>query len=156
MKVSLRMKLVIDLSAHFLSTVIVAVIVYLRTASFFYAGIVVMGGIFIDLDHLIDYFCYFKNKFSLKNFFESRYFESGKVFLFFHSWELNFIIFASGLFFKSYAALLLSESLSMHLVIDNILKRNKLCYFFLYRYFNKFNVDIIMPEAKEGLKRKNE
>ena len=150
MKLSYRFRISLDLFAHVVCTAMLGWVVYLKTADLFYVGIVVAGGIFIDLDHLIDYFRYFKNKkFSLKNFFYGLYLGSGKVYLFFHSWELIFIILALATFFRSYVLLLFFLSLSIHLLIDNTQRRKKLFYFFTYRFLNGFKVDIILPEVKD-------
>lgn len=136
----------IDIAIHCFTTFIFVSIIYLRSGNLKYIIIFFLGSIFIDLDHLIDHFLYFKNKFNLKDFFSSTYLKSGKIYLFLHSWELNFIIFLLGLIFKSEELLILSASLITHLVIDNIRIKKLPPYFLTYRIIKKFDLKIFFPE----------
>lgn len=144
----IKRRTAIDLSAHFISTGLFAVIIYKISASFIYAGIFILGGILIDLDHFIDHFIHFKNRFTLNDFFNSTYLKSGKVYLFLHSWELNLCILLAALVTKSYALFMFFLSLSIHLSIDNIQRKNRLAYFLIYRCYKKFDRDILLPELK--------
>lgn len=152
MKLPHKTHLIIDLSLHVLSTIILSVLIYLTTGNLFYIVILVLAGIFIDLDHCIDYFLFFKARFNLKDFFNCSYLKSGKVYIFLHSWEINFIIFIIALVVDSYGLFLLFAGLSLHLAIDNLQRENFLCYFITYRILKRFNLYVIMPERKYLLK----
>lgn len=141
-------KIVIDLSLHLLSTLLFAALIYRINNSLLYAGIVVLGGVFIDLDHLLDYFFFFKNEFVLSKFLKGLYLKSGKIYLLLHSWELNFIILMLALSFKSSGLFIFFLSLSVHLAIDNVQRKNPCAYFLIYRFFKNFDVNIILPEEK--------
>ncbi|MDP1853245.1 MAG: hypothetical protein Q8L26_03445 [Candidatus Omnitrophota bacterium] len=144
----IKRRTAIDLSIHFISTGLFAAIIYKISANFIYVGIFMVGGILIDLDHFIDHFIHFKNRFRLSDFLGSTYLKSGKVYLFLHSWELNLVILLAALVIKSYGLFILFLSLSIHLCIDNIQRRNRLTYFLIYRYYKEFDRDILLPELK--------
>lgn len=141
----------IDVCVHLFFTILIAMWIYGKTSNLVYASIFVLGGIFIDLDHLIDHFICFKDKLNLHDFVNGYYIKTGKVYVFLHPWEINFILFVLALSIRSYGLFLLSLSLSMHLAIDNIQRRNLLAHFIIYRFINNFDINIIFPELKESL-----
>lgn len=141
-----RRILILDLSAHFFVTLSLTALVYITTANFQYALAVIAGGIFIDLDHLVDYFICFGASFDLKKFFQGAAVESGKVYLFLHSWELILILLCLSLVLNSGLLLALFLGMSAHLLIDNFQRKNLLAYIFIYRAWNKFKINIVMPE----------
>ncbi|MFH1442070.1 MAG: hypothetical protein ABIH18_08550 [Candidatus Omnitrophota bacterium] len=143
----MRRELFLDILVHSYLTSFLALWIYLKSGSLFYSAVFIFGGIFIDLDHLIDYFIAYGSKFSIKDFFGSGSLKSGKVYLFLHSWEIIFIILLFYLVTSSYAVLLLFLSMSMHLIIDNLQRENLRIYFLTYRIINKFDVRLILPEA---------
>ncbi|MBU0503567.1 MAG: hypothetical protein KKG43_04165 [Candidatus Omnitrophica bacterium] len=136
----------LDLAIHFLVAVIISSVIYLKTGKISYVAAFLAGSIFIDLDHFIDYFLYFKNKFSLSDFLKCTYLNSGKVYVFFHSWEINILIFTLGLFFNSTVLLMLSLGLTFHLIVDNFFRKNKFYCFLIYRKINKFDIETLLPE----------
>lgn len=144
----------IDVCAHLFFTILIAMWIYGKTGNLVYVSIFVLGGIFIDLDHLIDHFLCFKNKLNLYDFVNGYYIKTGKVYVFLHSWEINFILFMLALNIRSYGLFLLFLSLSIHLAIDNIQRRNLLAYFIIYRFINNFDINIVFPEVKERLEGK--
>ena len=83
---------IIDLIMHLVSAVLIGALIYLKTYNLVYLMIFIMGAVFVDLDHLIDYFIYYKNKFRLYDFMRCLYLRSGKVYVFLHSWEMVIII----------------------------------------------------------------
>lgn len=111
-------------------------------------------GIFLDLDHLIDYFLAVEfSRFNLIDFLDTRsYFqEAGKMFIFFHGWEyvLGFL-FLSGVI-KKYRPWLLTIALAMlgHLVIDqfsfwSLTDQWILGYLIFWRWGNGFNHDAFL------------
>lgn len=140
-----------DVAVHLFFTILIAMWIYGKTGNLLYTSIFVLGGIFIDLDHLIDYLFALKNKLNLYDFVNGGYVKTGKVYLFLHSWEMNFILLVLALNIRSYGLFLLFLSLSLHLAIDNIQRKNLLAYFIIYRFINNFDIDIVFPELKEGL-----
>lgn len=135
-----------DLSAHLVSTMIFTALIYRATNNFTYAGIFILGGILIDLDHFIDYFIYYKNRFKLDDFLCIRFLRSGKTYVFFHSWELVIIILITALAGEFHGWFIFSLSLAQHLFIDNVQKKNPWFYFLIYRLFKRFNVEALLPE----------
>lgn len=141
-----RRKLIMDLSAHFIVTFLLVILVYTWTASLVYAAAVILGGIFIDLDHLIDYALYFGARFDLQDFLGSSALASGKIYLFLHSWEIVLILFLMGLAARTAPLLALSLGMAGHLIVDQVQIKNPRAYFLVYRMLKKFNVRIIFPE----------
>ena len=137
-----------DMSLHIFSTLLFCLLIYLKTHSLYYGFIVMMGGIFIDLDHLIDYHLFFRGKFSLNHFLNCFYLDSGKVYVLLHSWELVFLLLALSLSIKSFSLFLLFLSMSVHLLIDNMQRKNPLAYFLFYRFNKRFKLEIVFPELK--------
>jgi hypothetical protein len=134
-----------DLSYHVLSTAIFAAAVYAATRSAGYACIVVIGGLLIDLDHLIDYFLYLE-KFTVLHLVRGTFMKSGKVYLFLHSWEIIAAGLLASVLLGRYAAYLFFASLAMHLGIDNAQRGGLKFYFLLYRLSKRFDLRLIAPE----------
>mgnify|MGYP001222875262 CR=1 FL=1 len=138
-----------DISQHILSSAVLAAAVCFISSDLSYGLIFLLGGIFIDLDHLFDYFSY-KDKFSLRDFFGNVYLDSGRVYVLLHSWELNALILAAALVFKSYGLFVLFLALSLHLAIDNAQRKNPMFYLLSYRIAKEFSVDTLLPERKDN------
>ncbi len=85
------------------------------------------------------------------DFFNCTYLKSRKAYLFLHSWELIFIVLILAVYFKSQVLWLSFLSLSLHLAIDNVQRKNLFAYFLLYRIYNKFDAVIIFPEHEGKL-----
>ena len=89
------MPLSIHLTIHFLVALLVGYLAgrYFKKMSIaLIAGI--LGGFFIDLDHLLEYFFYYGYHFNLSYFLEGREFLlSDKIHLIFHAWEYVPILF---------------------------------------------------------------
>ncbi|MDP2923411.1 MAG: hypothetical protein Q8O30_06810 [Candidatus Omnitrophota bacterium] len=138
-------KTILDIFIHSLTTTAIALTIYLKSNNLAFAAIFIVGGIFIDLDHFIDYFLFFK-KFDMKKFLDSAYLYSEKVYLPLHSWELTLVILFLGYILQSKALLMLAFSLSIHLLIDTMQREKLLFYFITYRFIKKFNVKTLLPE----------
>lgn len=136
----------LDLAIHFLIAVIFSSLIYLKSGRISYVAAFLMGSIFIDLDHFIDYFLFYKNKFRVSDFFGCAYLNSRKVYVIFHSWEINAAVFILGLFFNSMLVLMLAFGLSAHLIVDNLFRKNKLYCLLLYRIMKKFDIKVLLPE----------
>lgn len=140
-------KLSLDLFLHFSLTFILSWWIYAKTASLFYIFMFALGGIFIDLDHLVDYFLFYKDIFSIKNFFKGSCLkESGKIYLFLHSWEIVIVLLIASLILKSGGLFIFSSGLCLHLSVDNLLRRKPLLYFLSHRFARKFDLKTILPE----------
>ncbi len=130
-----------------------------------------LGGFFIDIDHLFDYILAFGIRFRLDYFFKGyQFLKSDKVFLPLHSWELViFLLILSFILSKIYhlrskiklPALLLAFSLSLffHLVVDmtvdNVTANG---YSLVYRATHAFDLKYFVPSKhyQKHLRLKNE
>lgn len=139
-------KIALDLITHFVLTVIFSLFIYFKSEDLFYVVIFIVGGIFIDLDHLIDHFLFFKNRFKLIDFLNRRFLESGKVYLFLHSWEVIGFILSLSLVIKSSGLLVFSLGLILHLIVDNLQRERRLFYFLAYRIIKRFDAEFLLPE----------
>jgi hypothetical protein len=137
---------IIDISIHLLSALAFGAMIYWASGRVNYALIFVAGAVFIDLDHLIDHYLHFKNKFTFKDFFSASFTASGKAYVFLHSWELIFLLFVISGVISSLQLFIFTCGLTVHLIIDLVQRRNKLFYFIIYRVIKKFNADILLPE----------
>lgn len=146
-------RIVIDLIFHLVATVLFSVWIFIETKNPAYVCIFILGGIFIDLDHFLDYFLYYKKKFNLKDFFRSMYLKSGKAYLFLHSWELGLFLLYLSVLLRSHGLFLFALSVSVHLLIDNIQRKNPLFYFLTYRFCKQFEVAALLPEHRDKLKK---
>jgi hypothetical protein len=145
-KVHKLRRIILEICVHLAFTIIFSLIIYLKSGNLGYIIIFILGGILIDVDHLVDYSVFFKKRFNLKDFLNATFLESGKIYLILHSWEINLIVFLLGLAIKSNGLLLLALSLTIHLSIDNLQRKNLLIYFFIYRIIKKFDAKVLIPE----------
>ena len=88
---------------HFVTYILLFLIVYAiqknkMNLTNFITGLI--ATIFLDLDHLIDYFLHNGIRFSLSEFLTGQNFmESGKAYVIFHGWEFVLIIIVVVVFF---------------------------------------------------------
>lgn len=115
----------------------------------------ILGGVLIDLDHLIDYFLAFKWQWKLAYFLKGyQFLKSDKVYVLFHGWE--YVVFLGlvvlivdmnagvrvGLFALGLGAL-------FHLIVDTFVNHGMTFrgYSFFYRLQRGFDVEkIVTPE----------
>lgn len=145
----------LHLSIHFFLALLVGYLVgrYFHKP---WAGLIggLLGGFFIDLDHVLEYFLVFGPHFNLSDFFNGRQFlVSGQIHTWFHAWEyvpiLAFIAWAvrrRPVFVAFFLALTIG--VFVHLVSDCLINhyppRN---YSLIYRYEVNFAVDkLLNPE----------
>lgn len=139
--------LILDLTLHFLFTLIGAFLIWNYSYNPIFSLMFVLGGIFIDLDHLIDYFLYFKfSFFDIKKFLKGEYMKSGKIFLFLHSWELVLLLYLISYLFMLPEIAFLAFGMTIHLIIDNYKRHKKAFYLIFYRAANNFQIRKILPE----------
>lgn len=141
--------LFIDLSTHLIVTSILSLLIYKFYSNFALVVLAVIGGILIDLDHFIDYFMCFGFKFDLKKFVLIDYLKSGRIYIFFHSWELIILIYLTG-FFLGWGRYSLALSLGMlgHLVVDSSFRKAFLPYSLFYRMWYNFDAYKVAPSFK--------
>ncbi len=141
--------LAVDLSTHLIVTSILSLLIYKFYSSFILVVLVVIGGILIDLDHFIDYFSHYGFKFDLKKFVFIGYLKSGKIYVYFHSWELIILIYITGLFFGwGKYSMALSLGMLGHLIIDSTFRKAFLPYSLFYRMWYNFDAYKILPRFK--------
>lgn len=131
---------------HLLSSLCLAFVFFIFTHSITASLIAFLAGIFIDLDHLIDYWVLKPARpFSVRDFLDAEKYEEQKkwIFLFSHSWELVLMLAVLTVFFKNILLFALVFSVALHLISDtyNLKKENiltPLSYFLLLRAFRGF------------------
>ncbi|MCJ7793094.1 MAG: hypothetical protein MUP45_03895 [Candidatus Marinimicrobia bacterium] len=109
---------------------------------------IIFFGLFLDVDHLFDFFAYYGKAANISNFFLGGYIDaSGKIFVPLHSWEF--------LFWLSLLALGLEKKLQIkglmavvvltygtHLLWDQLCYGQHLfAYFLAYRFLNNFSIE---------------
>lgn len=138
----------IELAVHLLCAVGGAAVVFVSTRRLDYAALFFTGGVFIDLDHLLDYFLYAKNRFLPHEFFGHFQLSAGRVYLLAHSWELIIGLLLLGAWLPSYGLFVLSLGFCIHLLVDNLQRKNPWVYFLAYRIYRKFEVRVLLPECQ--------
>lgn len=109
-----------------------------------------LSGIFIDIDHFIDYWIVKRELFftfkELDAFFT--YVPEGQLRLLFHSYELLLILWLVWLFDTTNMIMLgLVSGMSLHMFMDFFVNPVKpLAYFFIYRFKHKFEKESIFVE----------
>lgn len=125
---------------HLTLSLLVGLIIWKISGNFYVLPAALMGGFFIDLDHLIDYYLAFGATFNLSYFLKGYSFlKTDKIYVLFHSWELVIILFLA----LPTQPLFLSFSLSLflHLTFDVFTNNMRVqSYFLLYRLRNKFEL----------------
>ena len=127
---------------HILASTTVGGISYYIFGSWQISVTVFLSGIFIDLDHILDYFLYEKKiKLDIKDFFyKCEALILNKVYLLLQSYELIIILAILAYFTNDYIVLGLLIGFGTHIMLD--LAANKvhfLGYSFIFRLINKFN-----------------
>ena len=144
-------KVIIDISSHLMLALIGSGFIYFGFRNMLYAFSFFVGSIFIDLDHLIDYFLYDGFRFSLKRFLSLEYLRAGKVYIVLHSWEIFFVLFISSIIFRLDYLFFFSLGMAVHLVFDTFHRIRPLFYCLIYRAHKKFDANFLCPECLESL-----
>lgn len=137
------------LKGHVVATLTISSIVYIIYKSIPAFITSLIGGIFIDVDHLVDYYIHRGIDLRIKRFFNWCYRNEWEtLIIFFHSIELIFILwitismFNLGLFWIG-----LAIGVSQHLILDILVNReiiNAVSYFFIFRCIKGFRKEYIM------------
>ncbi len=133
---------------HFISSFFIALFFFLGTGDINTALIAFLGGFFIDIDHLLDFWVSKpKNPFSLKAFMDSdSYVKVNKrIFVPFHAWEWVFILLVVAYHLNWLLLFIFAISLGLHLILDTVHhvwqeKGNPLIYVISFRLIKKFKV----------------
>ncbi len=111
-----------------------------------------LGGVFIDLDHLLDYFLAFGFSFNLSYFLQGyEFLKSDKIYVIFHGWEylvvlvVLVLLIKSNLWLKS-AILALFLGSFFHLLVDVTINHGMTfkSYSLSYRMLNNFDLQKIV------------
>ncbi len=127
--------LVRDEIMHVLFALVSVFVVWKKTKSYKLALTTFLVAIFIDVDHLVDYFAFYGFKFNLANFFGGKHFEvTQRAYVPFHAWEWVMLlgIVAKNRGWKSYFTAI-TLGLFAHLVYDSISQSSFLFYSIGYR-----------------------
>ncbi|OGZ31576.1 MAG: hypothetical protein A3H02_02610 [Candidatus Niyogibacteria bacterium RIFCSPLOWO2_12_FULL_41_13] len=149
-------ELALHLSAHFFASIFAGYLIWKiwqKPAASFLAAIA--GGVFVDLDHFIDYYFVFGFDLRWDYFFNGyQFLKSGKDYIFFHGWEYVLILFFLLFVFKNKSAksVVLGLALGMffHLSLDSALNGLPVrSYSIIERAKNNFEAEkLVEPERK--------
>jgi hypothetical protein len=110
-----------------------------------------ISGIFIDLDHLIDYVIEHGLHFNIKEFFPFFYEEKhSKITLLFHGWEF-LIIFATVAWFTDFNPVVTGVLIGYghHIILDYVYSRTAfLSYSLIWRWKIKFDSKRVFPRNR--------
>lgn len=128
---------------HFVASLALGVIIWLVSQSVSAGLIALLAGVFIDLDHLIDFWSLKPARpFSPLDFLRMEKYEAQKkyIFIFFHGYEWLAALWITAYYFNWPLLLIaLASTLSLHLFLDSINlwfiepKEHPLSYFFFFR-----------------------
>ena len=138
---------------HLIASTIFSSGVYLITKSPVIAASSFFVGIFLDLDHLIDYWRQHPGSLDVKHFVETCEKYRLKILtLFFHSYELLLIVAALVYFTKSSLIFGAALGFAQHLLLDSIgnkINSDYSSYFFIYRWKAGFEGNKIFSHKEE-------
>ena len=137
-----RILTTLDLVTHLVLTLLFAWFFYWLTGRWEWPVLSVVGGILIDLDHFIDYHLCYGLKFNIGDFFHHRYAtDSGKCYVFLHSWEIIALLWIISAFFPIVTPL--AAGMTLHLLTDFLIShRGEILFLSLiYRWYHGFNWD---------------
>jgi len=137
---------------HVVASSILGGIMYTTTNSLTLAISAVISGVLIDLDHILDYLFFAKDKFSIKNFFtwcnKSLW---DRLAVVFHSWELMIIFVVLCCLFHNPILIGTVAGALLHLIMDQFMNYktapiHKLFYFLIFRTSKGFRRKYILVE----------
>ena len=136
---------------HILSSLVLGVIIFFFTREIIASLIAFLAGVFIDLDHLIDFWASEpENAFSVKQFFYMDKHLKSKgdhyTFIFFHAWEWVIILVILTLYYSNIYFVSFVLAVALHLALDSINnhffeEENQLVYSIIFRAFHKFDMN---------------
>lgn len=137
-------------ATHTIASVSLATGIYVKTSSLPMAAAALISGIFLDIDHILDFFLFSGERFSISGFtswcYEGRW---QKLVLIFHSYEL-YAVYGLLVYNYPYPVLVgVFWGVGLHLVLDQAGNRylikafaiSKWFYFFTFRAWGGFHKD---------------
>ncbi len=101
-----------------------------------------LTGVFLDIDHLLDYVINYGPRFKIKHFFTVFEFEAiENIYLFLHSWEF-IVIYLALLWLIDWKPVAIGAVIGivLHLLLDHFFNAHgKFAYFISYRLFHRFS-----------------
>ena len=144
-------------TAHTIASTVLAAGIYTATSSIEMASAALFVGIFLDIDHIIDFFLFSGERFSISGFtswcYEGRW---ERLILIFHSYEL-YALFGLLVYYNPHPVLLsIFWSVGLHLILDQIGNRYLIkafiispwFYFFTFRAWGGFHKDWMRTPRK--------
>ena len=136
-------------SHHVAVSTIISSILYVLFKSWSLTIASFLSGIFLDLDHYIDYLCEYGSPFNMKKFFNCIYKENlKKIYLFFHGWEWSiFLLIMSWMSDWNHWIVGVMIGYGHHMVLDALFNTNWpiLGYSLLWRWKNNFVSELVRP-----------
>lgn len=143
---------------HLASSALVASILYMLFKSWSMALSCFLSGIFIDIDHIYDYLREFGLPFRVKDFIHAFYnAKINQVTLFFHSWELLFLILVIA-WFTNWNPWITGILIGFghHIVLDKLYAGDRLRnYFFIWRWKRDFKLELLFPRCVKKHRKQN-
>ncbi len=133
-----------DETIHFSLSLLVGIIVGYLFDNYWAIPLALLGGFFIDGDHLIDYFIHKKfRELNTREFFKGEFFDdAGKVYVFLHGFEYVAILVVCGLIWPQIAWVFYSFALAnfLHLLYDTLYNGAVWpTYFIVFRMYHNFS-----------------
>ncbi len=136
---------------HTAFSTVISGILYIIFKSWGLAIACFISGIFIDLDHIVDYTREHGLPFNIKNFFRVNYMaQYNKILLLWHGWEWLVLLSAAAWLtdWNPWITGILI-GFSQHLVLDNINSGSRWSYSLFWRWRQDFDFDTIFPRMKK-------
>ncbi|RKX31166.1 MAG: hypothetical protein DRP22_04150 [Verrucomicrobia bacterium] len=108
---------------------------------------IVIGGIVIDLDHLVDYVAHYGWRLDVRRFFRASYFgEYKRAFLPLHAWELWLLAACAALILPQEWLTGFTLGWGLHLLLDQVVNcPHPGAYSLLYRWRCNFRYELLFP-----------
>ena len=140
-------------SHHVAVSTIVSSVLYVLFKSWSLTIASFLSGVFLDLDHYIDYLIEYGYPFHMKKFFHCIYEEKLKrIYLFFHSWEWSIILIIMG-WMSDWNHWIVGVMIGYghHIVLDALFNTNWPIrgYSLLWRWKNNFVSELVRPRKSE-------
>ncbi len=105
---------------HFVVSAALAAAYFFITGSYWGAAGLFAGGFMIDFDHMIDFLFYKRKLVLTPEFFSSNSRRIGKLYIFFHSYEIVAAVYAAALLSGSAMLIGVGIGMTVHLAMDVI------------------------------------
>ncbi len=141
---------------HTLISIIISIPVYFLTNSFTAAFLCILAGIFVDIDHLPDYWLYRRKMVIDRKFFTQDYHVMfGRIFVILHCFEFVLVMLIIYNMTKYTPIIGAIVGYTAHLITDSLTNGvHPLTYFLTYRLIKKFDTKILL-EAPRWKKNKS-